>query len=229
MKYSEQMRIVRDPKNLENVQVPKMPLLVILSDGTIGEACTLRAAVAIVVGSTYLDCESSQTEWHMRVEAARRECMKALSTNINAVVFDTRVGIIENNYAADLNDSDYILEPEDDSEEKRVYVDTERSFLLSLVKLGAITVLERSDSFMLRDHEQWKLIKDSSGVLKCCVRCIFLEEEKNYCPVYNRNVIHTDGTDCTSYSVMLPGFVMEYNGGEYINLTENDIDKLTRI
>jgi hypothetical protein len=151
----DQLRIICNPDDPENTKVPVMPLIVVFPDGVIGEAGTIHGATALVVGNEYLDAEDADTEWHMRVGVARREAMLAAAYDIDAVVFDSRIGIIENNYAARPGDSDYGYEPDEPAGEPvKILVDDEKLFLLSLVKLGSIKVLERSDSYLLRPHQK---------------------------------------------------------------------------
>ena len=102
-----QKGIIHNPNDEGNTKVPTMPLLIVLGNGEIWEAKTIRGVAAIIMGNEYLDCEDGIDEWHMRVEASRKEAMKALVEGINAVVYYSRKGIIENNYAADADDPDY--------------------------------------------------------------------------------------------------------------------------
>ncbi|WP_160317718.1 hypothetical protein [Pseudobacteroides cellulosolvens] len=84
----------------------------------------------------------------MRVEVARKESMKALMYDIEAVVYDNRTGIVKDNFAAAEDDEDYEI----DEEPERIYVDNDRVFLLSLAKINAIRLLERKDSFFFNPN-----------------------------------------------------------------------------
>ena len=227
---TDQRRIIRMPDIPEETRVPTMPLLLVLENGVVGEATTVRGIVSIIIGNEYLDIEDRITEWHVRVEAARREVMKALSRDINAVVYDKRVGVVENNYAVAPDDPDYDNDP-DEPDPYNVRVENDRLFILSLLQLGGIKVLERTDSYILRPHEKWEEEKLSGGTVQCCGRCLHAEDKENMiiCPVYNLLNEKTDGSRCGSYTPKLTSDEkrLEYAGGEYIDLAqEYDINDL---
>lgn len=231
---ADQRRIIRTPNNPEETRVPTMPILVVLDNGIIGEAKTIRGAASIVIGDEYLDIDDGATEWHARVQAARREIMKVLAQDIDAVVYDSRLGIIDNNYAAAHGDPDYI----DDSNEsarlsRKIRVENDRLFILSLLDMGSIRVMERADSYMLRPHNKWEKEKLSGGALQCCGRCLHAEEQNEsiICPVYNVINGKTDGPRCGSYTPRPTTDVdnQEYKGGEYIDLAQAyDVNELMR-
>ena len=232
----EQKRIIRDPDDLENMKVPSMPLLVMPGDGTIWEAASIRGAAAVVIGNEYLDTDDGIVEWHMRVETARKEAMKALAADIDAVVFDSREGIIRYNYAAGRDDPDY----QDDEDETagvtaRILVDTDRLFLLSLMDLGAIKVLERDDSYQLRTHPKWDLVSESKGAIRCCGTCLHKDEDNGdgesiLCPVYNAIREKTDGSGCGSYSVDIGGAAAGRKSKTYVDIIQKyDINDLIRL
>lgn len=131
---------------------PSLPL-VIGMDGIVGEASNIRDAVALIIGNQYNESPDENLDWNMRVEAARKESMKALMYDIEAVVYDNRTGIVKDNFAAAEDDEDYEL----DEEPERIYVDNDKVFLLSLAKLNAIRLLERIDSFFFNQDpvEGW--------------------------------------------------------------------------
>lgn len=227
---ADQRRIIRMPDIPEETRVPTMPLLVALENGAVGEATTVRGIVSIIIGNEYLDIEDRITEWHVRVEAARREVMKALSRDINAVVYDKRVGVVENNYAAEPDDPDYDDDPDEPAPFK-VRVENDRLFILSLLQLGGMKVLERTDSYILRPHQKWEVEKLSDGALQSCERCLYAEDNENkvICPVYNLSNEKTDGSRCGSYTPKMTSAAkeLEYTGGEYIDLAqEYDINDL---
>jgi hypothetical protein len=179
MKISDQYRIIHNPNDLDNTVVPGMPIVIVLSNGIIGEAKTIRGALAIVAGSEYFDCEDSIDEWNFRVEIARKESMMAIGNNIYAEVYDRRAGIIPENYAADPRDEDY--EPEEGIPVK-IHVETDRAFLYSLARIGAITLLEKEGSSILSN---WK----GEGQQKC-KNCQYKIPHENVfkCAVYNWGV-----------------------------------------
>ena len=88
MNYTRQRGIIYDPENKDATKVPEMPLLIILDNGIIGEASSIRGALALIIGNDYLDAEDGVDEWHLRVEAARKESMKAIIRDANAVVYE---------------------------------------------------------------------------------------------------------------------------------------------
>ncbi len=223
----EQYRLIYDPKNEAGAKVPVMPLLIVLDNGAIYEARSARGAVTAIVGNGYLDAEDSIDEWNYRVESARKEAMKALMYDINAVVFDNRYGPIKNNYASQENDPDYEEDMEVIGRKKtfKIHVETDRLFVLSLLSLSAIRILEREDSFIFRSHVDWSKLSQNGGADQCCARCgyrIEEPEEKQFCSVYNRPVELTAGTKCSSYNIP-EGSTKEYAGGNYIELDVKDL------
>jgi len=99
-------RVLYDEKAGEEANTPTMPI-VIAMEGLVCEASDIKGAVAIVIGNQYLDSPDENLDWNMRVIAARKECMKALSRGIEAVVYDSRIGVVKDNYAAEDDDEDY--------------------------------------------------------------------------------------------------------------------------
>jgi hypothetical protein len=138
--------MIFNPKESTKVIKPKFPVIIAL-DGYIYEAASIAAAVQLVIKSSinedYLDSESEETKWHMRVLAARKYVMLAAMDDKDAIVFDTSYGRIKENYAADENDPDY----EDDfkGEPVKITVDNELEFVKSLANLEAIGVWIRED------------------------------------------------------------------------------------
>lgn len=208
MRLEQQYRIIRDPENLEQTKIPHMSILIVLPNGIVGEAKTIRGAVAIVIGSQYFDAEDAVDEWHYRVELARRECMMMMSEDIYTVVYDKRRGVISNNYAAAPGDPDY---EEPVGQPYKIRVDSERTFLYSLASLGIIRIMEREDSFLLKDYKP-------TGE-KCCNACIYKTEEPTglFCEVYNEPP--EDGKDCTSFG-KIESNIEEYSGGTYIDIAQ---------
>jgi hypothetical protein len=199
MSVIDQIKMIHRPKDESKKKVPDMPLLVALSDGTIYETNSVRGVVSSVVGMEYLDVEYPETEWHVRVETARRESVLAYVNGINSVVYDSRKGIIINNYAAQPDDPDY----EDDDNvidmPVRLFVDNDRLFILSFMKIGAIKVLERTNSYILRSHPKWEECKVQS-----CSSCLHKTEGKQgfICPVYSSIISDNDyGPSCCSFNV----------------------------
>lgn len=141
-------RILFDESKGQEAKIPVMPIIVSM-EGYVAEASSIKGAAAIIIGNHYFDSPDENLDWNLRVEAARKECMKALRYGKEAVVFDKRTGIIKDNYAAADNDEDYKIDKENP---EQVRVENDCVFLLSLVRLGAIRLLEREDSFLLRPN-----------------------------------------------------------------------------
>jgi hypothetical protein len=146
-------RLLYDEKTGEKAKLPVMPVIVAM-EGLVSEACSIKGAAAIIIGNHYYDSPDENLDWNLRVEIARKECMKALGRGIEAVVYDKRHGIIQDNFAAQEDDEDYEIEDEDLEE---IRVENDKVFLLSLARIGAIKLLEREDSFFFRPDpdESW--------------------------------------------------------------------------
>lgn len=204
-------RIIKFPDGREKNKVPVMPILVLLKDGTIGEAKTLKGVVAIIIGNEYLDAEDNIDEWNYRLELARAESMRFIAFGINSVIKDCKKGIIKENYAADIGDPDY---KEFEGPSIEILIDNDKTFILSLVKLGAISIFEREDSFIFRKREN-----ESE---KNCSQCIYVKE---FC-IYNE--IKKINGCCSSFCNSAES-LKEYKGGTYIDIyKEYDIDELIK-
>ena len=139
-------RILFDERTGEKAKLPTMPIIVAM-EGFVGEACSIKGAAAIVIGNHYYDSPDENLDWNLRVNTARKECMKALGRGIDAVVYDKRYGIIPDNFAAQEDDEDYEM---DDEDPEKIHVENDRVFLISLAKIGAIRLLEKENSFFFR-------------------------------------------------------------------------------
>ena len=155
-------RILFEP-GMEVSKIPVMPLI-IATDDIVAEAMNLRGAASVVIGNHYNDSPDENMDWNLRVKAARKICMNLLSNNIEAIVFDSRIGVVKDNYAAKDNDEDYNI---DNENPEKIIVDNDKLFLLSLVKLNIIRLLEREDSFFFNPliDKSWdeNNIKEYSG------------------------------------------------------------------
>jgi hypothetical protein len=226
----DQRRIIRDPNNIEEINIPRMPLVIALDNGVVGEATSIRGLMSIILGNEYFDAEDSEIEWFHRLFAARKESMKAIGRNIFAEVYDSRKGVIKNNYAKNPEDPDYEVEP-DAGESVKIRIENDRLFLLSLLKIGAFIILEREDSFQLREHLDWEKYKKKEkrqGCSGCLHRIIDHESSGLVCPVYNANVSNEDGHHCVSYTLPINREKpILYEGGEYIEIGQAyDLDEL---
>ncbi|WP_027633452.1 hypothetical protein [Clostridium hydrogeniformans] len=171
-------RLLFDPNLRQGeVKIAKLPLLIGF-DGMVGESDSIRGLLNILI-KEYSDAEDENDDWHLRVKLARSECMKALAYGIDAVVYDEEFGIIKNNYAADISDSDYEVDNEVDNILK-IYINDEKKFLLSLIELGVIKILERDDSFYF---------KSDNKVL--CEECN--HRLNNVCGIYKSKILDMNG------------------------------------
>lgn len=138
-------RVICD-KGLENVKVAQLPFIIVTEDGIVGEADSVRGLISIIIPE-YMDAEDDIDDWNLRVQYARRQAMFAIQNNITIDVYDKIKGKINNNYAAAADDDDY--SEEDDIDNKKIYVDDEKSFLFSLKNIGNIKLLQRTDVDLL--------------------------------------------------------------------------------
>jgi hypothetical protein len=203
MNLTDQSRIIKDPMNIEEIKVPVMPILILLANGIIGEAKSLRGATALVIGNEYYDAEDKEDDWHYRVAHARHEAMKALAAGLNIKVMDKNLGEIKNNYAAAEDDPDY----EEDIQKKTsmsISVENEKAFLLSLAQIGTIRIMERDDSCIFD-----KNIEQNCKCEDCMLK---IQDELGYihCNVYDE--LKTELESCSSGTT---GSINEYVGGNY--------------
>lgn len=152
-----QSRIVRDINNLQDTKVPSMPILIV-NNGMILEASTIKGTMASIVGNEYYDAEDAEDEWHYRLESARKISMMENSKNIKICSDGQK---IKNNYAAAENDPDY---EEDRSTSYVIDIKDEKSFILSIIKLkiDSIKILERDDSKILKEFKE-EITKEYEG------------------------------------------------------------------
>jgi hypothetical protein len=140
------MRIIHDPKDKENTKVPELPLLIVFDNQVIAEANSISELVALIVDmESYLKADD-ETKWRLRLKAARHEAMKSLQYGQDVCVFDEKIGVVSNNYAVDPNDPDYQKDEEDEPSDLKIIISDEKEFILSLVRIEAVRVLERSNS-----------------------------------------------------------------------------------
>lgn len=210
MKVEEQFRVIHIPDKNYNKD-PEYPVLVFLNSGLVYEANSVRAAAAVVVQSTinepYEDVEFWETEWILRLQAARRYAM-ILAEDLNLVVWSEKEGKIKDNYAADEADPDYAEDPGYSSRpEYKILIDDEISFLKTLCVAGVIRIFvkEGFDSF------------GQSEKKRGCANCALRREER--CSVYGNTLYNKDageqlkdaeGENCMSYTSSKGGSGTEY-------------------
>lgn len=187
-------RIICDLDNSGAI-VPKMPLILAMK-GKVGEAKSIRGLICLLIHE-YIDAEDSIDDWNLRVKYARREAMNVLINNIDVVVYDRNKGVINNNYAAAKDDPDYEI---DENKAIKIYVDSEKDFLMSLVKLGSIKIFEREDSFQLKQSNKVSCNKCSHR--NGCICSIYKKK-------IDKNIECESGTESS---------IEEYTGGRYIEI-----------
>lgn len=144
---------------------------VISFNGKVGEADSLRELISFLIPE-YIDAEDIHDEYLLRIKYARKEAMAALKNDIDVVLYDSKKGVLSNNYAAAIDDDDYEMT---DEEEIKIYIDTEKDFLLSLAELGVIRVLFRDDVDRAK-----------------CIECAHREE--SLCTLYKNNIKELSGS-----------------------------------
>ncbi len=159
----------------EKAVKPELPVILALN-GLIYEATSLKGAVAVIVkeavNEDYLDAGSTETEWHLRVQAARSHVMLAAMTDREAVVWSSSYGRIMENYSAGEDDPDY----EDDftGEPEKIIVDDDLAFVKSLAGLGTVGVWVRDgydleagakDSGAKEEGGRYTSISDGQGLI----------------------------------------------------------------
>ncbi len=219
-------KAVVNPNDKIATVVPKMPILISTGDGYIWETDSIRGAASIIIGDSYLECESENTEWYKRLESARKQSMFAIGRDIFAKVYDERHGILSANYAVSDEDPDY-MDDKDLGEPMLIRIDNDKLFLLSLVSIGAIEIYEREDSYQLRpfnyNHSNNCENKDCSS---CLHKGEVVKDGSIYCPIYRSLKDIQEGSSCSSY-VSETSNKTKYEGGEYICLSaEYDIESL---
>lgn len=142
-------RLLREKNNIRNVKAPSLQLLMVLSDESIVEADSILSLLTALIGKDYTLADN-ETKCLLRIKLARREAMAAIQNDINVVVSDGN-SLINNNFAANKEDTDYKYTKEELESALKIRIDDEKLFLQSLNKLGVIRILERVDSNLLRD------------------------------------------------------------------------------
>jgi hypothetical protein len=145
------INIIKD-KNGNQVKEPEDRFVIEMIDRSMVEARDFREATAAVVGMEYVDCETAETEWHMRLDAAKGIGLTILANEDEAktIVYDERIGKIPYSYT-DPN-PDYTIP--DGAELIRIECD--ETFILTLAKMKYIRVWEKTDS----DYKDYLKIND---------------------------------------------------------------------
>lgn len=130
--------IIKD-KNGNIIKESEAEYVIEMVDGTMVEVSDLREAVAVVVGNEYLDCETAETEWHVRVDVAKKIGLFILATEDEArtIVYDERIGKIPYSYTDPNPDYDIPNEPE------LIRVENDTTFIYTLALINHIRVWKR--------------------------------------------------------------------------------------
>lgn len=149
MSNSNKKRLLYKINQKNDALLPNSPLLMVY-DNCVWEAFDVESAVSILLGDRYLTL-GEDDKWIERVQFARSQVVLAISRNENLQVKDSRLGVIRLNYAVEEDHPEYQeLEQLKGKEKTDIFVDNEKAFLLSLVKIGAISLLENANSFLLQ-------------------------------------------------------------------------------
>lgn len=141
--------------------------LIGLPAGEIYEADSFRELTAVVCGLQYQDCDSAETELHMRVNAAKKiglATMTAEELNMNdaaeienqenIIVYDERIGKIPYSYTDANVDYDIHGNPE------LIRVENDETFIYSLENARLIAVFVKKGDEYIRITEIINLNKE---------------------------------------------------------------------
>lgn len=120
---------------------PSEQYTILLRGDTIYEANDFKELVSAVVGSSYLDCESVETEWHMRINEAKKIglYLTAAEDQDKTIVYDYRIGKIPYSYTDANPDYDIPADPE------LIHIENDETFIYSLIKMNYIKVWTKDD------------------------------------------------------------------------------------
>lgn len=129
---------IKDKKG-NQVKEPEANYIVEMIDGCMYEMDTLKEAVATIAGNEYVDCEAAETEWHMRLDAAKGIGLLILANedHENTIVYDERIGKIPYSYTDTNPDYKIPANPE------LIRIECDETFILSLVKMRYIRLWEK--------------------------------------------------------------------------------------
>lgn len=182
---------------------PAMPILVEMPDGRFGEADSIPAAMALLVGLDYIDVDDERTAWHMRVHYLRGQAMMLVMDGRKAIVRDN-VSVIFDNSAAPPDDDGEDDIPEDwfrDEPPVILWASDDRVFLQSLHEADIITLYEREDSYAFRMHPAWEEIKNSKGEKQRCSICRHYDPAGKLCSPYRlENREPAQGRRCAAFA-----------------------------
>lgn len=110
-----------------------------LLDGSMTEVQNMREAILLVVGREYLDCEEIETEWLVRVHAARNIGRLIMgSEDADIIVYDYRCGEIK------CFDDDELHAELDPDLVEVIRVENDTLFMYSLAQMRYLNIWERT-------------------------------------------------------------------------------------
>lgn len=145
------LNIIKDYKG-NIVKEPTEKLVIQMLDGSMYEASDYREATACICGMEYLDCETAETEWHMRIDKAKKIGLFLIGSEErdNVIVYDERIGKIPYSYTAANPDYDIPADPE------LIRIECDETFVLTLHKIRYITIWEHTEN----DYQSLEAIRD---------------------------------------------------------------------
>lgn len=132
------INIIKDT-NGKKIKEPEERFIIELVDGSMVEVANFKEATASVAGSEYLDCETAETEWHIRLDVAKRIGLIIITNEDNdkTIVYDERIGKIPYSYTDPNPDYKIPNDPE------LIRIECDETFILSLAKMRYLKVWEK--------------------------------------------------------------------------------------
>lgn len=151
------MREVKD-RNGNKLADPTERFVIEFPDGRMTEVSDFREATAAIVGKAYLDCESAETEWHVRTDVAKKIGLMILAAedDANTIVYDERIGKIPYSYTDANPDYDIPDKPE------IIRVESEVAFLYTLAQIEHVVIWERIGD----DYKDIRKVRDLDAELE---------------------------------------------------------------
>lgn len=130
------INIIKDTRGNILIAEPVDKLIIERADGSMIGVENYHEATAVICGEEYLDCECAETEWHMRLAAAKQVGLAIISEEEGAkvIVYDERIGKMPYSYTDANPDYDIPKDPE------VIRIETEESLVLSLAQINHLRV-----------------------------------------------------------------------------------------
>jgi hypothetical protein len=169
------INIIKD-KNGAVIREAEEKYVVELVDGQMIEAGSFREATAVIVGKEYIDCETAETEWHVRINAAKKigRMLQALENQDRTIVYDERMGKIPYSYTDQTPDYQIPANPE------LIRIECDETFILSLVKIRYINLWEKTE----HDYQNYLANRDVDREIEVYLKP-FAEKKVNI-PLHQR-------------------------------------------